>query len=301
MLTGILIGFSLSITGQKNGYESGYIITLEGDTLPGLVRDRSAEPFVEMYRRIHFKATKKSKRKFGPEDLLGYAIGNRIYESVPVREDAAFFRFRYYVDPGAEHTFLRVIRRQGPLTWYEQEFVYDDNDYVDSYPLFFREGSPEMVRVTQGVLGLKRDRLSDYFEDCTELVEAIKSKEINEVQQVFRYYQEHCGGESGRASGDGSLLGEWILDLRPAPDAEAYFQSFRVTRTSGNFFEGDFYGSSIEGGRLNRKWGRLYFAFKTRDQNHEYYHSGYLEAGKLYGTSYCPGREFVAPWTGVRD
>ena len=170
MLAVILIGFSLSTTGQKNGYEPGYIITLEGDTLPGMVRDRSAEPFVEMYRRIRFKAPKKSKRKFGPEDLLGYAIGNRVYESVPLREDAAFFRFRYYVEPGAERTFLRVVRRQGPLTWYEQEFVYDDNNYVDSYPLFFREGSPEMVRVTQGMLGLKRDRLSAYFEDCTELV-----------------------------------------------------------------------------------------------------------------------------------
>lgn len=288
-------------TAQNNGYESGYIITLKGDTIPGMVRDRSAEPFVEIFNRIRFKGPKKSKRKYGPDDILGYAAGNRVYESLPVREDAAFFRFRYYVEPGAERTFLRVIRRQGPLTWYHQEFVHDDNDFLDFFPLFLLEGSTEMVRATQGVLGLKRERLQQYFQDCPELVEAIKNKELKETEEVYRYYLEQCFGAVTSGQSEASLQGAWTIDLRPAPEAEPYFQNFQVDRIQGNTFQGRFYGSALEEARLNRNWGKLYFAFTTRDQNHEYYHSGYLENGKLFGISYCPGREFVAPWTGVRE
>ncbi|MCX2718454.1 hypothetical protein [Lentiprolixibacter aurantiacus] len=96
-----------------------------------------------------------------------------------------------------------------------------------------------------------------------------------------------------------SILGNWEIDLRPSPDAQPYLQEFQVREIEGNTFEGLFYGSPIKQSKLNRNWDRLYFAFTTSDQNHNYYHSGYLLEGKLYGLSYCPGREFVQPWTGV--
>ncbi len=98
-----------------------------------------------------------------------------------------------------------------------------------------------------------------------------------------------------------TLIGNWILDLRPAPDAEGYFQPFTVTGIEGNTFQGTFYGSPIEAGLLNRNWDRLYFAFRTRDQSNEYYHSGYLLNGKVIGTTYCPTRKFTAPWTGLKE
>ncbi len=97
-----------------------------------------------------------------------------------------------------------------------------------------------------------------------------------------------------------TLEGLWEIDLRPTPDAPSYTQVFEVTKISENSFEGTFYGSPLEEARINRNWDRLYFAFTTRDSSHAYYHSGYLENGKLYGVSYCPGREFVQPWTGIR-
>lgn len=96
-----------------------------------------------------------------------------------------------------------------------------------------------------------------------------------------------------------SILGNWEIDLRPSPDAEPYLQEFQVTEITGNTFQGFFYGSLLEDAKINRNWDRLYFAFTTRDQNHAYYHSGYLLDGKLYGLSHCPGREFIQPWTGV--
>ncbi len=97
------------------------------------------------------------------------------------------------------------------------------------------------------------------------------------------------------------LVGEWTIDLRPTPDAEGYYQLFQVMEIEGNTFTGTFYGSTIENGLLNRNWDRLYFAFTTSDASNDYYHSGYLEDGTLYGTSYCPNRAFTAPWTGVKQ
>ena len=96
------------------------------------------------------------------------------------------------------------------------------------------------------------------------------------------------------------LLGEWTLDLRPTPNAEAYFQPFVVDSIAENSFMGTFYGSPIEKALINNNWEKLYFAFTTHDVNNAYYHSGYLLDGKMYGITYCPNRDFTAPWTGVK-
>ena len=192
----MLLFVLLPLSAQKKGYEPGYVITLEGDTLRGWVKDRSAEPFVELYRRIRFNPEgKKGRRKYDPAQIRGYAAGDRVYESLPLLEDSAFFRFRYYLDPQADPTFLRVIRRDGPLTWYRQEFVYDDNNYLDFYPLFHRQGSHEMVRVTQGILGLKKKRLMEYFGDCQKLVMALSGDSLSEVEEVYWFYLDSCASQ----------------------------------------------------------------------------------------------------------
>jgi hypothetical protein len=95
------------------------------------------------------------------------------------------------------------------------------------------------------------------------------------------------------------LTGNWKIDLRPTPDSDGYYQSFNVKVVNGNTFSGSFYGSEIKNAMINRNWAKIYFAFSTSDQSNEYYHSGYLENGKLFGITYCPNREFTAPWTGV--
>lgn len=96
------------------------------------------------------------------------------------------------------------------------------------------------------------------------------------------------------------LIGEWTIDLKPTPESDGYFQSFVVEFINENTFKGTFYGSILENAILNSNWNKLYFAFTTRDQNNEYYHSGYLLNGKLFGITYCPNRNFAAPWIGVK-
>jgi len=95
------------------------------------------------------------------------------------------------------------------------------------------------------------------------------------------------------------ILGTWKIDLRPTPEADAYFQEFVVTKINDNVLEGSFYGSPISNGLVNFNWNLIYFAFSTSDASSDYYHSGYIADGKVHGISYCPNRNFTAPWTGT--
>ena len=97
------------------------------------------------------------------------------------------------------------------------------------------------------------------------------------------------------------LIGNWKIDLRPTPESDGYFQSFVVKTVIGKSFSGTFYGSEIKNALINNSWPKIYFAFSTSDQSNEYYHSGYIENDELFGITYCPNREFTAPWTGIKE
>jgi hypothetical protein len=96
-----------------------------------------------------------------------------------------------------------------------------------------------------------------------------------------------------------NLLGEWKIDLRPTPDSPEYYQTLNIIKIDGKNLEGTFYGSPIKSGFINTEWEKTYFSFTTSDASNDYYHSGYILDGKLYGISYCPNRKLTAPWTGA--
>jgi hypothetical protein len=108
-----------------------------------------------------------------------------------------------------------------------------------------------------------------------------------------------ASGES--PTGAASLIGTWRVDLRPTPDAEAYYQEFVVTAVADDgTFTGTFYGTPIENARINTAWGRLHFAFTTSDGSGPYNTTGMLVEDGLEGTTHSLGREFLAVWTAVR-
>lgn len=190
----ILFGFMLlPLQGQNKSYSPGYIITLEGDTVAGWVKDRSTGMFPELYSRIRFKAENSAfRKKYSPDQILAYASSDQIYESLPLWEESDFFKFRYHVSEGSERIFLRVILKSDVLTYYHWEYIQDENGYLDYIPLFYRIGSDQMVRITQGVLGLKRKRLIEYFRDCQVMCAAIAEKELNEITDVYYFYLDKC-------------------------------------------------------------------------------------------------------------
>lgn len=149
--------------------------------------------FSSLYSKIRFKKEGQLfKSKYSANDLLGYGYLGTHFVSLPLIERTEFFKTRYLLRTGRNRRFLRVMERNECLNHYEIEFTHDDSFVIDSYPLFHKPGSQEMVRVTQGILGLKKKRLTAYFSDCHELHIAIDSKEITTVQEVYRFYCEQC-------------------------------------------------------------------------------------------------------------
>lgn len=183
----------LQSVAQKAGFFQGYIITLEGDTISGQVNDRSASVFEELYTKIRLiKDGSKKKKRYGPSDVLGYGYGDTHFVSVGLKEERAFLVTVYMVDDRFPKVFLKVTRRHNHLIQYAQEFVHDDNDFLDEYPLFHKPGTNRMVRVTQGILGLKRQRLIEYFNECPSLTEKIANQEVNSPYEVFNHYVDYC-------------------------------------------------------------------------------------------------------------
>jgi len=97
-----------------------------------------------------------------------------------------------------------------------------------------------------------------------------------------------------------SVLGTWIIDLRPTPASEPYLKDFKFTKIDGKQFDGEFYGYPFTNGFLNLDWDKIYFAFTTADQSGTYFHSGYIEGNKVYGITLNENRKFVLPWKGER-
>jgi hypothetical protein len=93
-----------------------------------------------------------------------------------------------------------------------------------------------------------------------------------------------------------AAMGTWELDLRPSPEAQPYLKDFIFQSYNNGKLSGEFYGTPFTEGKINTAWGKLYFSFTTADQSGTYFHAGYLDEGRLYGTSFSEGRDFMIPW-----
>lgn len=97
-----------------------------------------------------------------------------------------------------------------------------------------------------------------------------------------------------------SILGTWVIDLRPTPDSEPYLKDFKFTKIEGKQFDGEFYGYPFQAGFLNIDWEKIYFAFTTADQSGTYFHSGYIEGNKVFGITLNENRKLILPWRGEK-
>ena len=100
------------------------------------------------------------------------------------------------------------------------------------------------------------------------------------------------------------LLGTWIVDLRPTPDAPAYLKKLVITSVAEGKLTGTFYdGSPLQAGRLNDTSGDfICFAFFTDPGEGAYNTSGRLVGpDRLEGMTLSTSRGFLLPWHAVRE
>lgn len=97
-----------------------------------------------------------------------------------------------------------------------------------------------------------------------------------------------------------SIVGNYVIDLRPSPDSEAYQQNFIVFDVDDKSFKGSFYGTEIRDGLINRKFENTYLAFTTEDRSNTYYHFVKILNNRIEGLTYSSDRALIQPWTGLK-
>lgn len=189
----VFLFITISLYGQKD-FENGYVVNLKNDTLYGKIKDIKHEPFPKIYKKIRFKEEGSHfKKKYSPNQIIGYKAGERVYESIGIERKSHLLRTLYLITSTRQKSFLRVVHK-GNLSYYHWEYIDNEFNSLDYIPLFHKEGTTEMVRATQGILGLKKKVLSEYFSDCPELVEKIEKKEIKTPEDIMELYWYLCGG-----------------------------------------------------------------------------------------------------------
>lgn len=158
------------VYGQED-YQEGFVVTNSNDTLYGTIRNRDSGPFGEIYDKIRFKGQKRKKR-FAPKDIRSYQIGNDFFRSILL---------------DGEMSFLKVAS-QGYVSYYIYEFQEQGEQLVQDIDYLQKGPNAPLVRVTQGLFGLKRKRLARLFYDCPPLAEKVLNKEIKHVFEVVDFY-----------------------------------------------------------------------------------------------------------------
>ncbi len=180
------------VSGQKD-YQAGYIITNKNDTLTGKVKDRKSPPFGKLYKKIRFKKNRLTKRKYGTHQIIAYRQGDNQFESLWINVSHNIFNENYTSIPErGEKSFMKVIVK-GYLTYYHWEFQDFESDYIDEISLYKRANETYFARVTQGIFGLKKKRLVEYFQDCPELIYKIENEEIWDPVEIAIFYNNWKG------------------------------------------------------------------------------------------------------------
>lgn len=187
----LILWFSHPLYAQKD-YLSGYVITKDGDTLYGTVRDRKLSTVTKLYTKVRFKNQKGKKRKFGPDDIAGYKRGESIFQSTPFEDVGKFIR-EVRVNSGEKH-FLRIWE-SGYLTLYEHEFIDDDCDSDSGFRLYLKKADENQFTHVP-MIGFRK-KMKFYFSDHYPIIRKIENKtyRYRNISRLVKDYNSWVEGK----------------------------------------------------------------------------------------------------------
>ena len=95
------------------------------------------------------------------------------------------------------------------------------------------------------------------------------------------------------------LEGAWVVDLSSGDTP--YTKPMNLTLNEDGTVSGDFYESTIEGGRWTTDRGRTCASFRTSDGVGPYHSSVCLIDGMAVGQTWAEHRNFLFNWNATRD
>jgi hypothetical protein len=102
------------------------------------------------------------------------------------------------------------------------------------------------------------------------------------------------------AAGPADMAGRWTVDLRPSLGDKPYTQPMVLAIAPDGTVTGSFYSSDILAGRTGSGQGRQCVAFRTTDSQGLYHSQACLVDGRMVGSTWAEGRNFLLPWTAER-
>lgn len=193
--TVLLLSTQTSLVAQTSN-TLDYLVLNSGDTLYGTVKhiDQSGvNP--KYYKKIRFTDTYGKQKKHKRKDISAFRVNNTDYEGFWLDQSSqkmVLLNPKYDIDPqNGEKYFLRVVGK-GKLSHYELEWWDQGESALLWMDLLKKEEDQFFIRATQGLLGLKRKVLVNYFLNCPDLKEKIKQRQLNEVGQVVSFYNSNC-------------------------------------------------------------------------------------------------------------
>ncbi len=172
--------------GQSAGFQTGFIITKEGDTIKGFVKYKNMVPN-RVLEKIKFKPSQEAEDKsYSPEDLIGFTIESHTFIS---KFTTAFGE--------SQKAFLKVIMT-GPLNYYQLEYTGFGAGNITNYVILEKEGSKEQITYVINSIGFNfKKNLSAYLADVPHLAEKISSGEYTkkDLSSIVAEYNKHMKGD----------------------------------------------------------------------------------------------------------
>ena|GEM_PF-6824636 len=197
-----------SIHAQKASFVPGYVITIDMDTLTGVLKKLRPD---QANGRVVFRNTYGIKTTYYPKNVLSYKIGDQTYVSKNVQRNSTVIGgpvgYMQVMDTGAVNLYFYYYDVNSE-TSYQKYFEPISKDYFLSNPKLKEEGDYSIERYNdEGLIpnpftgdfylerkgqihqrvktsGFKKQMMA-YFEDDPELVEALKKKKLKFKDVIF--------------------------------------------------------------------------------------------------------------------
>lgn len=191
----LLIFAQISVIAQNDSPQD-FLVLRTGDTLYGTVahiNTKSVSP--KFYKKIRLAGTHGKLKKFKRSEVLSFQANADLYEQFLLSQSSEKITLsnpKYNIDQqNGELCFLKRIRK-GKLSHYLLEWFEQGDATPYSMDLLKKEQDSYLIRATQGLLGLKKKVLTNYFTDCPLLQENLREKKLNTVTQVVDFYTTNC-------------------------------------------------------------------------------------------------------------
>jgi hypothetical protein len=175
---------------------TSHVVLLSGETIYGEVvyldQNFSSTRYL---KKIRVTTPEGKRKKYRTDKVAAFHTNGEDFEILRLEQSANLFssdHAKYHIDPKNGDTYILQRINAGALSHYTYSW-WDQGDALEqSMDLFRKQGDAFFVRATQGMLGLKRKLLANYFSDCPDLAEMIRDKSLKNADEVVTFYNVNC-------------------------------------------------------------------------------------------------------------